>query len=166
MEKLQFNDIADLGNFMYELATKESQDACAILTYEKTSELLKWLLQYDDVKATFIELEHEEYNGYDKEFYIVLDTDLEIHIEQAYDEKDKIILGVDETGVLLCEEEKIEEFINANEAYYSFIIEFVGKEDNCGDCCEDCSNCPYKESSIAISMALDYLSHLLNHEND
>jgi hypothetical protein len=163
MDKLTFTDIADLGNYMYELASGEGQNVCAALSYEYSAQLLKWLLQYDDVTANFIELHDEEWNNYDKEFYIVLGTDLEIHIEPAY--RDNKVIGNDYIDVFLCGKENISEIAPENQCDYVFEIEF-DDDDECGDCCEDCSNCPHRAVSESLSMALDFLEHILNHQND
>ena len=80
MERLEFNDIADLGNLLYELATEEESVVTAVLFYDEAQELLRWLMQYEDVDIGHIDFKHEDY-GYDGEYYITLDTDLFLDVK-------------------------------------------------------------------------------------
>ena len=44
MERRKFDDFAELGNHMYELASEESQVVTAVLLCEDAIKLIKWLI--------------------------------------------------------------------------------------------------------------------------
>lgn len=85
MERLDFNGISDLGSFLYELSSNEASVTTAVLFYDEAQELLRKLLQYENVNIGHINFSHEDY-GYSKEYYITLDSDLYLDIEPAYED--------------------------------------------------------------------------------
>lgn len=91
MKILDFEEIAEFGNLFYEIASKEGSVVTAVLFYDTAQELLKWLMQYEDVTIGHIDFCNGDY-GYTKEFYITLDTDLVLDIEPVYrDSKYQVI---------------------------------------------------------------------------
>ncbi len=84
MDRIFFYDIAELGNFMYESAEDESLTVSSVMLYDKAVELIRWLMTYDDITVGSINIENEDYNGYKKEFYITLDSDLILDVAPAY----------------------------------------------------------------------------------
>lgn len=86
MEKLQFLDIYDFAETL--IATKlDNTDACVFCTYEQAKELLRAIMVVDmenEYDVHSIELEHEELDGYDKEYYFDLTSDCTLWISKAY----------------------------------------------------------------------------------
>lgn len=100
MDRLIFEDIAELGNFMYEVANEKSIVVSSVLFYDEAVELIKWLMQYDDIAIGSINIENEDYNGYRKEFYITLDSDLFLDVIPAYKIQDKKYIDIDADVIL------------------------------------------------------------------
>lgn len=170
MERRNFDDFAELGNYMYELANEESQVVTAVLLCDDAIKLIKWLILYDDVTVGSISIENEDYHGYDKEFYITLDTDLVLDVVPAYQlqtdktaegylplESDVVLYGGDVSSKLALQ--------NTYGNKHEIVIENYD-EDECGDCCGDCSNCPHSETSETVAGALGLLNYILNHLGD
>lgn len=170
MEIRNFYDFDELGDYMYELASEESQVVTAVLLYEDAIELIKWLMLYDDVEIGSISIENEDYHGYDKEFYITLDTDLVLDVVPAYQlqtdktaegylplESEVVFYGGDVSSKLALQNTYGNKYEIVIENYY---------DDECGDCCGDCSNCPHSETSETVAEALCILDYILNHLGD
>ena len=83
MEILRYESIEDFGDLLYEIAAEEKATATAVLFYKEARELMKWLLQFDDVKIGCIDLADD---GYEKEYYVTLDEDMYLYVETAYDD--------------------------------------------------------------------------------
>lgn len=171
MERKIFNDFAELGNHMYELASEKSQVVTAVLLYEDAIDLIKWLMLYDDVSVGSINVENEDYHGYDNEFYITLDTDLVLDVVPAYQlqtdktaegyltlESDVVLYGGDTSSKLATQ--------NTYDNKYEIVIKNYDDNNECGDCCGDCSNCYHRETSKTISRALNLFDFILNHLGD
>ena len=146
MERLEFEDIAALGNLIYGIATDEEAVVTAVLFYDCAQELLKWLLQYDGVEIGHIDFEHEDY-GYSKEYYITLDSDLILDIEPAHKEK---YLPID-TDVLLLDGDASSKLstINGNCLQFELVI---ADDDEC-----DCENC----EAARLSDLIDYITSIV-----
>lgn len=161
MDILNFENIYQFSEFLYNLAQKELT-LTAVVHYEKAKDLLFFLSQYDDVELESINLQHENYDGYDKEYYVTLTSELELYIESVYDGdnikecySDKIFYFEDVNSKIAI----------ANECDCEYEIDFYPEDeddDECGDCCYDCSNCPLSEKNEAIASALDFLSFIFN----
>lgn len=162
MERRKFDNYSELGNRMYELACEESQVVTAVLFCEEAVELVKWLMLYDDITVRNIDIESEDYHGYDKEFYITLDGDLVLNVTPAYSdsaeclslESDIIFYGGDVSSHL------------AIQSIYGKKYEIVIKDsayEGCSYCCEDCSTCPHRGTSENIANTLDLLDYIFNH---
>ena len=170
MERRKFNDYAELSNHMYRLASEESQVVTAVLLCDEAVNLIKWLMLYDDVTVGSINIEKEDYHGYDKEFYITLDTDLILDVVPAYQPPtDKTVEGytTPESDIMLYGGDTSSKLATQN-TYgnkYEIIIEDYN-DDECGDCCEDCSNCPHRDAEGAIAETLNLLDSILNHLGD
>lgn len=83
MEILRYESIEDFGDLLYEIAAEEKATATAVLFYKEARELMKWLLQFDDVKIGCLDLAD---GGYEKEYYVTLDDDMFLYVETAYDD--------------------------------------------------------------------------------
>lgn len=84
MEKLYFDDICDIANFMVENAD-DGKDVCAVFHYNEAVELLRELiLLVNDYDILAIELQPEDWDGYDKEYYISLNKICGLCVEPAF----------------------------------------------------------------------------------
>ena len=83
MKMIEFENYEHFSDFLY-YAVDNNCVACVVLPYDKTCQLLRELLLLDDVKVGSIRLENEDYSGYDREYYVTLDTDLIIDISPAW----------------------------------------------------------------------------------
>ena len=166
MERRKFDDFAEFGNHMYELASEESQVVTAVLLCEDAIKLIRWLMLYDDVTVGSINIENENYHEYDKEFYITLDTDLVLDVIPAYQSNENKYL-VAETDVVFYSGNVSSKLVvqNTYRNKYELIIENY-EEDECGDCCGDCSSCPNRNASATIDRKLDLIDYIFNHIGD
>lgn len=170
MERLRFNNYAEFGDYIYKLASEESQVSTAVLLCEDAAQLIRCLLLYDDVTIGSINIENEDYHGYDKEFYITLDADLILDVVPAYRvqanndaerylplESDVVFYGGDVSSKTVLQ--------STYGNKYEIIIEDYddGTEDKCGGCCRDCSDCPRRETSSAIADTLDLIDYIFNY---
>lgn len=175
MENINFDDYAGLGNYMYKLAKKKSQAVASVLLYEDALELLKWLMLYDDLIVNRLNIESEIYQGYDKEFYVMLDSDLILDVMPAYQayedypnkvgylplDSDIILYGEDVSSKLALQ--------NVYGNKYEIVIKNNDGENcinKCSDCCEDCSCCPRRETCDVVSESLNMIEYLFNHYYD
>lgn len=155
MKTLYFDDYAELGEYMYELADAGFSSA-AVLFCEDAKDLADWLSLYDDV-----EIEKVDYERYDSwEYYVILGTDMQMSLMPAYCEHGNVMpKGVD---VMLFDGEASTAIARANDCKQYEIVMLDEDEGFCGDCCCDCSACPHKEAVVdAIDSALGLLDYLI-----
>ena len=88
MDKIVFKTHSDLAEYMLKNAS-EGNTVYAVLFYEDARKLLKELLLFDKTEVNNIELNEPMWKRYDKEFYVVLDENFGVDIEEAYHEKNK-----------------------------------------------------------------------------
>ena len=84
MKVLSFLSHDDLAEFMIEMALDEGKTSYAILFYEDARQLLKELSGYDETEIDNVELSEPIYKGYSKEFYVILDKELHVSVEEAW----------------------------------------------------------------------------------
>ena len=149
MERLEFEDIASLGNLVYEIATVEKSVVTTVLFYDRAQELLKWLLQYEGVEIGHIDFRHEDY-GYSKEYYITLDSDLILDIEPAHDET--YYLPID-TDVLLLDGDVSSKLSIINEDCLQFELVIDGNNERDSDC----DNCEVAR----LSELIEYITSIV-----
>lgn len=165
MDRLFFDDIAELGNFMYESADEQSVVVSSVLLYDKAVELIRWLMAYDDITIGSINIENEDYNGYDKEFYVTLDSDLVLDVAPAYKYKTaKTSAGYTDidADLILYDGDVNSRIAIQSECLNKFEIVF---EEECEDSSYDCGTCPHRELSekvIGISEMLKLLDYIFN----
>ena len=83
MKILNFLNHEDLAEFMVKIAL-EDITVCAVVFYEDAIKLLKELAKYDESTIESVELTNPLYKGYDKEYYVFVDTDLSISVDEAW----------------------------------------------------------------------------------
>lgn len=101
MIKIPFCGIDDVANFIYYLASEQNKTIYTVLFYDEAKKLVQELLRIEGTEIDSIELLEPTYDGYDKEYYIALDNDLEISVEKAYHNNIYYRFGDDNTVVLL-----------------------------------------------------------------
>ena len=154
MERLEFNDIADLGNLLYELATEEESVVTAVLFYDEAQELLRWLMQYEDVNIGHIDFKHEDY-GYDGEYYITLDTDLFLDVKPV--KKNSNYTCID-TDALFLDGDANSKIAVINDDCLKFELVFnFDEDDDRFECDEDCDNCKLND----FMSFLKYISSII-----
>ena len=152
MERLEFNDIADLSDLLYELASEEESVVTVVLFYDKAQELIRWLLQYDDIDIGHIDFKHEDY-GYDGEYYITLDTDLVLDVEPVKKNSDYTCI---DTDALLLDGDVNSRIAVINTDCMKF--ELVFEEENCFECDEHCEDCELND----FMNFLEYISSIID----
>ena len=101
MIKIPFCGIDDVADFIYYLASEQNKMIYVVLFYDEAKKLLQELLRIEGTEIDSIELLEPTYDGYDKEYYIAFDNDLEISVEKAYHNNIYYRFGDDNTVVLV-----------------------------------------------------------------
>lgn len=165
MDMITFNDYASLGEYLYELAD-DGKVASAVLFKKDLVNLLRWLMEYDDIDLGHIDIKDEFVDSYSKEYYLTIDRDLSVSIEPVYEDGTNTVIPCYSDVVLFDGETSSRIAIENDDCFQvEFNIADNDDEDSCGDCCYDCSTCP-KMASQAISSALSMIDYIYNHLND
>ena len=155
MNYIYFEDFAGVGNYIYKTAL-EKNSISAVLLYDETIEMMKWLFEYEDIKTGNILIER----NYGREYYVTLNTDLTLDIEPVFDINGNIQTKNVEKMLFCGDVSSSIALNNLDSKQYEIKIE---ENNDCGDCCFDCSNCPHKNTSEALAAALDFVDYLFNH---
>ena len=83
MERLVFNDYKALAECMAN-AAEQGDTTYAVLFFEDAVGLMKELFRLHDVTVGGIDINQQDYDGYNKEYYISLDGEYQIDIEKAW----------------------------------------------------------------------------------
>ena len=86
MELLRFEDYAELGNYMYETAL-DGEAISAVLYYDDMVDIMRWLLEYEDIDVGNIQIIEE----YTHEYYVTLDEFLYLNIKPVIDDNGNTI---------------------------------------------------------------------------
>ena len=165
MKRIYFGDISNLAAFMINEVDK-NHSVSAVFHYQDACELLRELLKYDDVKPNFIQLEPEDWDGYDKEYSVDLNDfgTLELSVEPVYDRKkerylyyycDCLILGSDVNSTITK--------FNDAESCDTFEAVFETDEEiGCSDCdycvcCHDCDAHDEEDDEQTLTISKDDL---------
>lgn len=162
MGQLKFYDFAELGRYVYTIASEESQIVMVVLLYDDAINFIKNIVTYGDVSIGGIDIDNDDYDWCDKEFYITLNADLVLDVtcnefsdEDLDANPDFILYGKDITPNSLAQKTYKDE--------YEIVIENYNNL-KCKNCIEDCTNCSYKEKCCnvydmpySINCILNYL---------
>lgn len=137
MKRILIDDMFEVAELMYDVALdSHGRYATFVGLYEDVIELVKNLMTYEEVFIERIDLEPEFLDGYDKEYYVELDSEMGLWVEKAYGFEHEIYM-YNETDVLFIADDcnsKILDRIDYNDAYE------VGYDiDECDGNCECCS---------------------------
>lgn len=165
MDIIKFDDFAELGEYIINLVD-DNNCVSVVLFKNDIVNLLRWLMEYDDIDVGHIDIKDEFVDDYDKEYYLTIDDDFSISIEPVYDEdtneiipcySDIVLFDGDVSSKIALENEDCEQI--------EISIAEDNEDDTCGDCCYDCCNCP-RIASQAIASALSMFDYILNHLED
>ena len=165
MDIIKFDDFAELGEYIIDLVD-DNNCVSVVLFKNDIVNLLRWLMEYDDIDVGHIDIKDEFVDDYDKEYYLTIDDGFSISIEPVYDEDTNEIIPC-YSDIVLFDGDVSSKIALENEDCEQIEISIAeDDEDNaCGDCCYDCCNCP-KIASQAITSALSMIDYIYNHLND
>lgn len=161
MEIVKFKDLAELGDYIYNLATDESETVATVMFREDTLKLFEILLQYEDIDISDIEIWNE--TDYYEEYYISLTDDLQLDIEPVHKYGE---IHSAESDVVLFSGDVSSKIIAENPDSINLELEICDDDtkddtDNgCGNCCEDCSDCHKSKISSSIASALEFWDYV------
>lgn len=143
MDRIIIEDIYDVAEMMYNNAT-DGNETTFIGLYDDVAELLRVLpICCDDcIDFIRIDLEPVELDGYEKEYYVSLNEDMELWCCKAYDYERECYL-FDETDIVLIADDCNSKIIERVD--YNKIFE-IGYEVDEPECNGDCENCHVGES--------------------
>ena len=87
--KKEYCNYEEFADLMYSTVDTYGEMVYAVVFYEDVKELVKELLLYEDVNLCACEFEPEDYDGYTKEYYVILTENLELSVEKAWHEKNE-----------------------------------------------------------------------------
>ena len=84
MNILKYYNHEELANTMVDAVTKRGVTSCAVLFCDDAKKLFKWLLADKHTLIRNVELTEPDANGYTKEFYVSIDKDYYVTVEEAW----------------------------------------------------------------------------------
>ena len=157
MEIIEFKDYAELSEYLLDLIDEEDKIVGVVLNKEGVINLLKWLLEYENIKLGHIDIKDEIVDDYSKEYYFTLDDDLYIDIKPVYNEETHTI-NLCCVDTLLWEGSVSSKIAIENDdcEKIDFTIE---EDDNCDYDYEE-DDCDYEDILQTISSALSFIEYL------
>lgn len=106
MKDLVFTDVSEVAEFAYKKAYDLEDIGCVQVVgfYEEISDVLKEILQYDEVSVGNIELNSDDWNGYLKEYYLTIDEDMVVCVEPGYYAEKEIYLQYEAETLIICDD--------------------------------------------------------------
>lgn len=149
MDLLRFKDTYDVAIFMLDAMAENPpcKNVTAVLYYDRAKSLIKALMQADDVEAGHISISPAFVSGYNKEYYVTLDQDLNLWVEPVF-HVDEILYEF--SDVILYDGDAKQKIADRNDGtgVTSYEIRFEtpceddsSEEDPCEDCALDCMSC-------------------------
>lgn len=143
MKKINIENIYDVSDFMFDKVSNGCRDVTFVGLYEDAVKVVKGLLFYDETNAYQISIEPEDWNGYEKEYFVTLDDEMNVWCEKAY----SMGLGsylYSETGCALIADDCNPDVLKGlcSDEIYEVGYDDVDIEDyefdDCNGCCECC----------------------------
>jgi len=88
MKKCDLTDIYELADIIYDQAA-DGNWVYATLFYDDATELMRALLDYEDVSVQCIDIADDTIDGYNKEYHVALDPNLSLAVEHAWQDKNE-----------------------------------------------------------------------------
>lgn len=82
MDRMIFNTYNELAEYMFTKAS-DGYNITSTLFVGDAIELLRTLIQYEEIDIGEINISQPEYNGYNKEYYISLSNDMILNVQAA-----------------------------------------------------------------------------------
>ena len=153
MKEKTFDSIIDLGCHMYDVA-EGGKTITAVVFEEVAEELWRWLSDYDETKTGVIFI----HGDYKKEYYVTFTNEFVLSIVPVFMDEGKMLSA--ETDIMLFDGDVSNKIALGNNCeQYEIVYE---DDEDCGECCGDCSNCERGLAVEAIGAALNYFSYILN----
>lgn len=83
MRRYYFKNYEELSDYMIDKA-QDGFYTVAVLFYDDALELLRELMFHNDIEFEALDIKPEQYDGYNKEYYISLTDDMVVSVEPAY----------------------------------------------------------------------------------
>ncbi len=139
MQKYYIEDCFDIADAMHnEIENNKKEEVIFVGFYEDAIEVIKELLMFEDVMPHSIKIHAEDWDGYDKEYYVTLDENLEVYVEPAFTKiHNRYLYG--RADVLFIMGDCNSSIIHAIECDKVFEVTFDDEEDECThECNKDC----------------------------
>ena len=161
MDRIVIENIANIAEIMYEdishyqAAEEEIYDANFIGYYDDVIRVIKALLKYDDTFIHQVCIEPAEWDGYDKEYLVTLDTELGIWCEKCQRQNGKY-LELD-GGLILVADDCNSAVLKGidSEDVYEVSYNFVDDTDECDGNCECCDLEDNNQHEVITRVAVD-----------
>ena len=100
MKRLLIDDLVEVACGMYDGIVDDCHEEVMFVGfYDDAVEVVKNLLMFDEVMPYDISIHPEDFDGYEKEYYVTLDNEMNLWCERAYQEEhSRYLYG--ETGYL------------------------------------------------------------------
>lgn len=90
MKRFLIDSLADVASAMYEnIECLKHEDVMFVGFYDDVIRIIKELLMYDDTSIYYISIKPKSLDKYDKEYYVILDKNMDIWCEKAYIQKNQ-----------------------------------------------------------------------------
>lgn len=87
MKKFIINDLSEVAESMYfDITEDDYNDVMFVGYYEDAIMVLKHLFMFDDTTPRYVDIVDIDFNDYKKEYYVTLDSDMNVWCTRAYDD--------------------------------------------------------------------------------
>lgn len=93
-----FKSYEDLAEYIMDFAARGAYTV-TILYYDGAVELMRELLKFSELAVSSIDVEPEEYGGYNREYYVSVAPDMDLCVERAYVDGKYLLTDADLTLV-------------------------------------------------------------------
>ena len=130
MESIKFNDYVEFAKYLYNLVL--SGKAVAVTAFgNEISILAKSLLSQHEVKLGYVNsFDNSDYTDYKREYYLALDTNMELSIERVFDDDNRMFKGGLDVGCYMSDVHSKIAINNDDDIQYEIEIE--------NECCDTC----------------------------
>ena len=140
MKRFIIEDLFEIAEAMYnEIENNNKEEAMFVGKYDEAVSVVKELIMLDYVIPYSVDIHPEELDGYDKEYYVTLDENLELWCEPAFP-NDAYLYSA--TNILFVMNDCNSSILNKIDYDESVEVTFGYEEDylypECGECCGEC----------------------------